>query len=592
MFSVPGLMGVGVMGSLLFKYPSIHLKCICPLITSTSRLFPIHKCESFLFTLAKLPNAYYLPANEGKRFVGSYKKEGKQKFFSYKERQVHPTSVFAAGTAKRTAELMRRRSGEEEQEQPKLSNRAYDNDLPDHPLTPTQWKTLKENAKNPHRFEIRMMVRILSQGADINVAKSLLTYVALEEGTLSYELMLRYLTLCVHGNHHSEVFDVYDIMTSHFKTLDTGAYSLLIKGFSRTERWKETLLLLKKLKKLITPSPQNYADAIGGAVQHGDSATAWALYDELLDKGVTPNQESWLSLFESGLSDHGNDERLESILNYMRDNQVYPQESLAKSVKAWFESLPGNKWKGKWSSVEPSGVCRSCQSRLESIQLTEEEYGQLKDMVMKDVIQGKDVFNKTTPEELERFKTFVKRRPPFDVVIDGLNVANTTAKGNQSETLLAVVSELEQQGLRMLVLGRQHMLRPSRSWDRRHMNLLQQKADCFFTENISEDDPFLLYATLHSGNHCNFVSRDLMRDHKACLPDSATRRLFFKWQRGHQLVLNNFTPGRKVRFERIQHYDTIVQTNKTSWHIPYDEDGGDRCSYEVPQKWLCLTTME
>ena len=65
----------------------------------------------------------------------------------------------------------------------------------------------------------------------------------------------------------------------------------------------------------------------------------------------------------------------------------------------------------------------------------------------------------------------------------------------------------------------------------------------------SEDDPFLLYATLHSGNHCQFVSRDLMRDHKACLPDGATRRLFFKWQRGHQLVVDgSLAVGRRVRF--------------------------------------------
>lgn len=173
--------------------------------------------------------------------------------------------------------------------------------------------------------------------------------------------------------------------------------------------------------------------------------------------------------------------------------------------------------------------------------------------------------------------------------------------------LLAVVSELEHQGLTILVLGRKHMLRPSRSWERHNMDLIRQKAHCFFTENMwvpddkttkkniiwnilhrkhiqhssyfviriyfiifvissasfyqqpytsfscvsvsSEDDPFLLYATLHSGNHCKFVSRDLMRDHKACLSDGATRRLFFKWQRGHQLVVGgSVAAGRRVRF--------------------------------------------
>lgn len=44
------------------------------------------------------------------------------------------------------------------------------------------------------------------------------------------------------------------------------------------------------------------------------------------------------------------------------------------------------------------GVCSCCKSELESIQLTAAEYQQLKDRVMADVIQGRDVFTKTTPE--------------------------------------------------------------------------------------------------------------------------------------------------------------------------------------------------
>lgn len=50
--------------------------------------------------------------------------------------------------------------------------------------------------------------------------------------------------------------------------------------------------------------------------------------------------------------------------------------------------------------------------------------------------------------------------------------------------LLAVVSELEGQGLSVLVLGRKHMLQPSKSWLRHHMTLIRQKAHCFFTENM------------------------------------------------------------------------------------------------------------
>ena len=51
------------------------------------------------------------------------------------------------------------------------------------------------------------------------------------------------------------------------------------------------------------------------------------------------------------------------------------------------------------------GVCGCCGSELESIQLTAEEYQQLKDRVMTDIIQGRDVFTKTTPEVHTRTHT-------------------------------------------------------------------------------------------------------------------------------------------------------------------------------------------
>ena len=80
--------------------------------------------------------------------------------------------------------------------------------------------------------------------------RSLLTFVATETGTLSYELLLRYLTLCVRGGHDAEVFDVYEIMQGNFPALDTGASCLFIQSFSRTERWREAISILEEIKKV------------------------------------------------------------------------------------------------------------------------------------------------------------------------------------------------------------------------------------------------------------------------------------------------------------------------------------------------------
>ncbi|XP_067847595.1 mitochondrial ribonuclease P catalytic subunit isoform X1 [Heptranchias perlo] len=498
-------------------------------------------------------------------------------------------SLFTAGAARKRAEFTKSKKGNKLPDASKVA-KLSNTSIPIKPLSIDEWKKLKAESYNKTRFEISIMEKLLSARADVDVAKSLLVFVTMETGTVGYELLLKYLALCVQGHHLSEVLDVYVIMKTRFKVLDIGAYSLLISGFSKTDHWREAVMFLDSIKKMINPSPRNYGDVIISALQHKEVETAWRLFKEMEGKNLKPNEDTLQAFFDCSklFCDDQSENKMINILSYLRDNQIYPGERLMHSIKSWFESIPGDKWEGHVTTIVHSGKCHVCNTLLESIQLSEEEYSILRECVMNDVIQGKDVFKKTTPLELQHFQTFVKNRQPFDVVIDGLNVANISAKVNQSRILLDVVSHLAQQNLRLLVLGRKHMLRGTRSWDKGHMAAIQKYADCFFTANISEDDPFLLYATIHSGNHCKFLSRDLMRDHKACLSDKDTRRLFFKWQRGHQLVLSRYNPGHKMKFEIIPKYDTIVQTTKNTWHIPYDEEGVERCSYEVPHKWLCL----
>lgn len=554
---------------------------------------PTSKNLPFLFKARELPRACLFCTNGGNRPFGHSRRDVRPRDGNIRERPAFPK--FAAGTAKRTADLQRRKASPQEEEEPDRdvhTKALVRPEPPNRPLSASGWRKLQESATRPETFAVYMMQSLLRQRGDLEVAKSLLAFVATETGTLPYKLLLYYLALCVEAGHHGEVFDLYDIMRARFRLFDTGGYTLFIKGFSRTECWRQALDMLQDIKRLVIPSPRNYGNVIDAAVRHGDMGVAWALYDEVIEQGLVPDQETWRSLFQGRGSSPEQQERLQGVLMYMRDNQLYPQEDLAQTINSWFQNLPDQTWKGSWTTVDPSGVCLSCKEQLESIQLTEDEYSHLQESVIRHIIQGGDIFNKTTPEELESFMAFVEKKPAFDIVIDGLNVAHSRLKrgqNRQSEILLAVVSELARQGQTMLVLGRRHMLTPSRCWDRHQMAQIQQMAHCFFTDNISEDDPFLLYATLHSGNHCNFLSDDMMRDHKACLPDGVTSQLFFKWQRGHQLVLNGLSQKKRVFFQRIPTYDTIVQTTGRSWHIPYDEDGTERTTFEVPQLWLCLS---
>ncbi|NWT88132.1 MRPP3 ribonuclease, partial [Lanius ludovicianus] len=460
---------------------------------------------------------------------------------------------------------------------------------PEKPLQPEEWNKLREDFQSPEVFEEVMLNSMIRCSSPIDVAKSLLTYLAKRNGDIAYNVLVKYLTLCVQHGQVSEIRDVYDIMKVRFKILESGAYNLLVKGLSNSDHWRMALTLLEEVKKIMVPSRACYESCIKAASRHQEMKLAFELYDEMLAKDVVPTLDALQSFFDfsRGMEDAELQKELFGILLYLRENQIYPHKTFMRSIKLWFESIPGGNWRGHLTNIKDSGQCPVCNHQLEDSNLTEEEYSNLSERIIRDVIHGSDTFRKTSPQEFEAFQTFVENRLPFDVVIDGLNVSHIKPKRMQCENLFDAVNCLAKEHARLLVLGRKHMLMNSPNWKREIMKEMQSKADFFFAENISEDDAFLLYATLRSGKHCKFVTRDFLRDHKACLPDSLTRHLFRKWQRGHQISKKksfSFVFSKQPAFR----YDCVVQTTGDTWHIPYKDVFEEKYSYRVPRKWLCI----
>ncbi|XP_069714544.1 mitochondrial ribonuclease P catalytic subunit [Phaenicophaeus curvirostris] len=461
---------------------------------------------------------------------------------------------------------------------------------PEKPLQAEEWNRLKESFQLPVAFEEVMLNNMIRCNSPIEVAKSLLTHVAKSNGDIAYHLMVKYLALCVQQGQTSEILDVYDIMKIRFRILDSGAYNLLIRGLCKSDEWRMSLTLLEEVKKVMVPSRTNYESCIKAASRHQEMNLAFELYHEMLAKDLVPTFDVMQALFDfsRGMKGAELQKELFGILLYLRENQTYPHKTFMWSIKLWFESIPGGHWRGHLTNIKDSGQCPVCKHQLEDSDLTEEEYNKLRERILRDVIHGTDTFRKTTPQEFEAFQTFVENRLPFDIVIDGLNVSHIKPRKMQCENLFDAVSCLAKENTRLLVLGRKHMLVNSSNWKREIMKEMQNKADFFFAENISEDDAFLLYATLQSGKHCKFVTRDFLRDHKACLSDSLTRHLFRKWQRGHQIAFTPSVDGKHINFLPALRYDCVVQTTGDTWHIPYKDVYEEKYSYEVPRKWLCI----
>ncbi|NWU12143.1 MRPP3 ribonuclease, partial [Cephalopterus ornatus] len=460
---------------------------------------------------------------------------------------------------------------------------------PEKALQSEEWNRLRENFQLPEIFEEVMLNSMIRCNSPTDVAKSLLTHMAKRNGDIAYSVLLKYLTLCVQQGQVSEIRDVYDIMKVRFKILEVGAYNLFIKGLSNSDQWRMALTVLEEAKKIMIPSRTSYESCIKAASCRQEMKLAFELYHEMLAKEVVPTLDVLQSFFDfsRGMKDAELQKELFGILLYLRENQIYPHKTFMRSIKLWFESIPGRNWRGHLTNIKDSGQCPVCTHQLEDSNLTEEEYNNLSERIIRDVIHGTDTFRKTSPQEFEAFQTFVENRLPFDIVIDGLNVSHIKPKRMHCENLLDAINCLAKDNVRLLVLGRKHMLINSSNWKREIMKEMQNKADFFLAENISEDDAFLLYATLRSGKHCKFVTRDFLRDHKACLSDSLTRHLFRKWQRGHQIVLSSMFFSVFSQQPALR-YDCVVQTTGDTWHIPYKDVFEEKYSYQVPRKWLCI----
>ncbi|KAM6131273.1 mitochondrial ribonuclease P catalytic subunit isoform 3-T3 [Pterocles gutturalis] len=334
---------------------------------------------------------------------------------------------------------------------------------PEKPLQAEEWNRLRESFRSPEIFEEVMFNSMVRCNSPIDVAKSLLTCVAKSNGDIAYNLLVKYLALCVQQGQTSEIRDVYDIMKARFRILESGAYNLIIRGLSNSDKWRMALTLLEEVKKIMIPSRTNYESCIKAASRHQEMNLAFELYHEMLSKDLVPTLDVLQAFFDfsRGMKGAELQKELFGVLLYLRENQIYPHKTFMQSIKLWFESIPGGNWRGHLTNIKDSGQCPVCNRQLEDSDLTEEEYNNLRERIIKDVIHGTDTFRKTSPQtaiqyysddsshfelwgspldgispkEFEAFQAFVENRLPFDIVIDGLNVSHIKPRKMQCENM-------------------------------------------------------------------------------------------------------------------------------------------------------------
>lgn len=119
----------------------------------------------------------------------------------------------------------------------------------------------------------------------------------------------------------------------------------------------------------------------------------------------------------------------------------------------------------------------------------------------------------------------------------------------------------------------------------------------FLTHDLSQDDPYLLYAALQSGPSCDIFSRDLFRTHAHQLELPELRATFRKWQRVHQYSFSSPTKSEMPKIfiqPPVKYQISAHQNSEGYWHVPWTEEETGAIAklpdvpFEVPRYWLCF----
>uniref|UniRef100_A0A915HNI8 PRORP domain-containing protein n=1 Tax=Romanomermis culicivorax TaxID=13658 RepID=A0A915HNI8_ROMCU len=184
--------------------------------------------------------------------------------------------------------------------------------------------------------------------------------------------------------------------------------------------------------------------------------------------------------------------------------------------------------------------CTICNQKLQSEELTSDDFALMRRQVLHHLIKGDDVFRNSNPAEMQSFLRFVERNKPFELALDALNLAfagvgRRMLSKDRPNRLVNIVRNLKKnfRAKKPCVVVRKHFFRDSET-DLEQINKL---AHVYLLDDKTSDDPFILYAALSSGQSCYVISNDTYAFLNETL-DLKTRSLFLRWRRTR--LIGNF----------------------------------------------------
>lgn len=361
-----------------------------------------------------------------------------------------------------------------------------------------EWQGVRQTLTESSKFVTEknvdaVILGMCSSGEQLPVAKSYLRYLQ-AQGIKPNAATLGRLLRCYYAAYQlrpltdleqSEILEICDALQGGHEMLDASSCEHMIHGLVATNsHWQRALPLLDMMKVTATPSVVAYSTLVCKAFGSQQPELAWRLLEEMLLGRKMPKCEVYIAhLASSAQHPQTLGMQLERLLQFLERHDILISEKVAQQLLQLAQKLP-KQLQVSTTHLETTGRCAACHQHLEHVAISDRQFAELRDTFLDKVLIRNDVFQKSTPEEVTRFKKYVHHTAPYDCVIDGLNVAYSTGTKKPpqqlAKLLATVVRYFKERRKSVLVLGRQHM----RNWSKPAMQYIEKNASVFLTNNL------------------------------------------------------------------------------------------------------------
>ncbi|XP_057367238.1 mitochondrial ribonuclease P catalytic subunit-like isoform X2 [Daphnia carinata] len=296
--------------------------------------------------------------------------------------------------------------------------------------------------------------------------------------------LAKFLSLCyfcsAEVEDKSEIEKLCSVLKSHGEYLDAATKESIILGLSITDSWQKGLKLLEEDETAQFSLAMNAMVDCLLSHNHFDTAVSW------MEKMIAKERPISDFVYEHWLRKcAAHHECWEIFSDFLARSGVFLKQPIVQQLEEVLRNRSRDPFVGQFTAIdEDTGRCGSCQKVLQNTDITDEEFAALRKRITEKVLLGTDVFLGSKPEEIQRFKELIKTTAPYDIVIDGLNVAYHMSSKNRKQpsakvdALVSVVKHFTNQKLRVLVLTRKHLLTGVA------LQRMKQEAHVFITENL------------------------------------------------------------------------------------------------------------